>query len=76
VSESIRKTWDRRGDYKRGPAMLMRRDGLLWALCRVRKPVECCRTGRPIRVGDLAYRPVSNCSRRMLRMLPPKGGPA
>ena len=49
---------------------LVRHFGLYWSLCRVRKETVCYLTGRRIKAGSLAYRPVTNGEMRMKRIKP------
>lgn len=45
-------------------------NGMLWTLCRLRKTTTCAATGKPMNVGDEAYRPITNGSDRMKRIKP------
>lgn len=40
----------------------------LWHLCKLRKPIVCCVTGRELEAGDHAWRPVTSKRNRGDRM--------
>lgn len=45
-------------------------NGMLWTLCKLRKPATCAATGRAMQIGDEAYRPITNGADRMKRIKP------
>ena len=49
---------------------LVRHFGLVWVLCRVRKDAVCYLTGRGIKAGTMAYRPITHGKLRMHRIKP------
>ena len=49
---------------------LVRRFGLVWSLCRVRKDTVCYMSGIGIKAGTMAYRPITNGKMRMHRIKP------
>ncbi|GAI53761.1 unnamed protein product [marine sediment metagenome] len=42
----------------------------LWAMCKVRKDHVCVITGKPIKKGEDAYRPITNGGNRYERISP------
>ncbi len=42
----------------------------LWTICKVRKDHKCVITGKPIKKGEQAYRPITNGGNRYERIIP------
>lgn len=43
-------------------------DGMMWAICKARKPTSCFLSGKAIKPGDQVYRPITNGVNRMNRI--------